>query len=368
MHADALLRSGRLLLYGDEDLGAVLTFSEAMPLVLAALPASRVRLFDTLLAMLDGRPIPTGHRLGPLTPSFGSALRGKQVLLVEDNATNREYARSLLERAELGVAVAINGRAALQQVALRRFDAVLMDVQMPELDGLEVTRLIRARPDCASLPIIAMTAHATPQARDKCLDAGMNDYLSKPIEPERLYAMLERWLQREQANSATDAPWACAAEPVGSVDRKLAMSQSSGIDFAAGLAMSGNDVALYHRVLRAFLATHGQDVSLLRQAIAADDQDAARQIAHTLKGVVGMLGAGALQRAAECAMQACGDGGHPVDDWQASVEAVAREIAPVLAAVGKVIGDGDEAARRHSLASNSNSRDANSGDAEDACE
>ena len=106
----------------------------------------------------------------------------------------------------------------------------------------------------------------------------------------------------------------------------------------------------------------------MRRAIAADDPDAARQIAHSLKGVVGMLGAGALQRAAECAMQACGDGGHPVDGWQASVEAVAREIAPVLEAVGKVIEDGDGVERRHSLASNPNSGDANSGDSEDACE
>ena len=374
LDADGLLRSERQLLYGDEDVGAVLTFSEAMPVVLAALPASRVRLFDTLLAMLEGRPSSAGHRLGPLAPSFGSALRGKQVLLVEDNATNREYARGLLEHAEVEVTVAVNGRAALQQVALRRFDAILMDVQMPELDGLEVTRLIRARPGCASLPIIAMTAHATGEARGNCLDAGMNDYLSKPIEPERLYAMLKRWLQQEQAESArASTSVACVADPRGSADQKTAMNQSGCIDFAAGLAMSANDAVLYHRVLRAFFTTHRQDVALLRRAIAADDSGAARQIAHSLKGVVGMLGAGALQRAAECAMQACGDGGHPADGWQASVEALAGAIAPVLKAVGEVIKDGDGAERRQPTAGTPNSGgpnsgDPNSGDSEDACE
>jgi CheY-like chemotaxis protein/HPt (histidine-containing phosphotransfer) domain-containing protein len=374
LHAVGLLRSERQLLYGDEDVGAVLTSNEAMPVVLDALPASRVRLFDTLLATLDGRPIPASHRLGPLAPSFGSALRGRQVLLVEDNATNREYARGLLERAELGVTVAVNGRAALQQVALRRFDAILMDVQMPELDGLEVTRLIRARPDCADLPIVAMTAHATSEARGNCLDAGMNDYLSKPIEPERLYAMLKRWLQQEQAESArASTPVACVADPRGSADQKTAMNQNGCIDFAAGLAMSANDAALYHRVLRAFLKTHRQDVALLRRAIAADDPGAARQIAHSLKGVVGMLGADALQRAAECAMQACGDGGHPADGWQASVEALARTIAPVLEAVGEVIKDGDGAEWRQPIASNPNPADPNSGepnsgDSEGACE
>ena len=219
---------------------------------------------------------------------------------------------------------------------------------MPELDGLEVTRLIRARPDCASLPIIAMTAHATGEARGNCLDAGMNDYLSKPIEPERLYAMLKRWLQPEQAESARASTlrglrcrpaWFSRSKNRYESERLVSISP---LDWPC----PANDAALYHRVLRAFFTTHRQDVALLRQAIAADDPGAARQIAHSLKGVVGMLGAGALQRAAECAMQACGDGGHPADGWQASVEALAGAIAPVLEAVGEVIRDGDGAERR----------------------
>lgn len=122
------------------------------------------------------------------------------------------------------------------------------------------------------------------------------------------------------------------------------MNEPSGIDFAAGLALVGSDALLYHRVLQTFFANHRHDAVLLRQAIAADDAEAARMIAHNLKGVVGMLGAGSLQMTAERAMLACGPERRVAEDWKPSVETLARDIGPVLAAVRGAIEGADGAA------------------------
>ncbi len=122
------------------------------------------------------------------------------------------------------------------------------------------------------------------------------------------------------------------------------MNKHSGIDFAAGLTTVGNDAALYHRVLQTFFANHRHDAAALRQAIASDDAEAARSIAHALKGIVGMLGAGELQETAEGAMLACGPERRAAEDWTPSVEALANHIGPVLAAVGGAIESVDRAA------------------------
>lgn len=123
-----------------------------------------------------------------------TSLKGARILLVEDNKFNREVAFDLLDEAGIGVEVACNGREALQMLEKQRFDCVLMDCQMPVMDGFEAARLIRQRTEWRYLPIIAMTANAMDGDREKALAAGMNDYISKPFEIDHMFSTLVQWI------------------------------------------------------------------------------------------------------------------------------------------------------------------------------
>jgi CheY-like chemotaxis protein len=146
-------------------------------------------------------PVPRAAGLGD-DAQVMATLRGRRVLLVEDNDVNQLVARELLgEVAGMLVDVASNGPQALEAVRAGTYDAVLMDVQMPQMDGYETTRRLRSEPAHAALPVIAMTAHATVQDREQCRLAGMNDYLTKPVEPRTLFAVLARWLPQAPLRS-----------------------------------------------------------------------------------------------------------------------------------------------------------------------
>jgi len=132
-------------------------------------------------------------------------LRGAQILLVEDNAINREIALTVLRLADIAVSVACDGKEALDMLGRQRFDAVLMDCQMPVMDGYAATRALREQPQWRALPVIAMTANAMVGDRDKVLAAGMNDHVAKPIKVEELFATLARWI-RPAVDRADEAP------------------------------------------------------------------------------------------------------------------------------------------------------------------
>jgi CheY-like chemotaxis protein len=121
---------------------------------------------------------------------------GKRILLVEDEPINREIAQMLLEDVGLAVDIAENGREAVEKASATRYHIILMDMQMPVLDGLDATRQIRQLPECATMPILAMTANAFTEDKDRCFAAGMDDFLSKPVKPEILYATLLKWLEQ----------------------------------------------------------------------------------------------------------------------------------------------------------------------------
>lgn len=210
---------------------------------------------------------------------------GARVLVVEDNPINQEVARELLSGAGLSVDVAGNGRIALDMIDTNRYDLILMDVQMPVMDGLDATRSLRARPDGRSLPILGMTANAFEEDRQACLSAGMNDFVTKPVIPETLYAKLLHWL----ALPGLVRPLPAASSGLPPLVRHL--DAIPGFDARRALDMLQGDAATYRRLLRRFAVIHGSDMESIRALLADRDNKAALHQVHDLKGVLGTLGA-----------------------------------------------------------------------------
>jgi ethanolamine permease len=217
--------------------------------------------------------------------------RGARVLLVEDNSINQEVALGQLEDAELLVDVAENGVIAVQMVQQNAYDVVLMDIQMPVMDGLEATREIRSDPRFQTLPIIAMTADALVSDREMCLKAGMNDHIAKPIDPDDLFGVLLRYLKRPEGNGKRGE-----AKRVSATDG--VPPHIAGIDTKGGLKRTGGNRKRYEILLRRFAQQQAGTAQEIIGALSARDTATAERAAHSLKGAAGTLGATALSEAA----------------------------------------------------------------------
>jgi two-component system sensor histidine kinase/response regulator len=215
---------------------------------------------------------------------------GAKVLLVEDNLVNREVATELLHGAGLSVDTATDGVEALAKVGATNFDLVLMDVQMPNMDGLAATRAIRAMPDKAALPILAMSANAFEADRQACLEAGMNDFVPKPVSPETLYAALRKWLPR-MASAVCEPPPPAVVLADEAEDLRLRLSEIPGLDVERGIGLLRGNVVKYARMLKLFAESHAQDTVHIMEGLAAGDLASVKRITHSLKGSAGMIGA-----------------------------------------------------------------------------
>ncbi len=248
-------------------------------------PVSPSTLFDTVIRVLDGDHDENDARD---RSSVGGYLQG-QVLLVEDNMVNQQVAREILEQMGLEVVIAANGREAVDAVKTDDYDLVLMDIQMPEMDGYEATRRIRALANRQTLPIVAMTAHAMSGERDRCLAAGMNEHVPKPIDPARLFVTLSRWLK----------PGDKVTEREVEEDDVVLPDSLPGIDLQWGLERIGGNRRLFRKLLGEFVTHHGEAPQVIVQRLQASDEEGARRELHTLKGVAGNIGARVLQQQAE---------------------------------------------------------------------
>jgi PAS domain S-box-containing protein len=268
-------------------------------------PVTQSTLFDALMAAAGtDTPRRTTGKIRELQLAGLAEIRGAHILLAEDNEINQQVAREILEQAGFVVSVVGNGRDAVSAVANAPFDAVLMDIQMPVLDGLAATREIRAaasRPG-RSTPIIAMTAHAMAGDAEKSAAAGMNDHITKPITPDQLFAALKKAIRRREGLGA-GAP----ARAATSVDGQAVELPDAlpGIDVADGLGRLGGNRKLYRDILIRLANDFANADTTLERLVAAGQLDEAQRLAHSLKGVSANVGAHALSAAAASAEAAC---------------------------------------------------------------
>jgi CheY-like chemotaxis protein len=213
-----------------------------------------------------------------------------RVLLTEDNPTNQLVARELLESFGLQVVIADEGGAALERLNEGHFDLVLMDIQMPGMDGYAATQQIRADGRFTHLPIVAMTAHAMEGDQDRCLAVGMDDYLSKPVDPARFYEVLKKWLP----SSVQKRHEKCAEMEDGPVIPET----FQGIELSRGLHRIGGNRRLFVKLLNDFYLHHHDCCERISQAIDEGAYQEAHLLAHTLQGVSGNIGCQKLETAA----------------------------------------------------------------------
>jgi signal transduction histidine kinase/CheY-like chemotaxis protein/HPt (histidine-containing phosphotransfer) domain-containing protein len=305
-------------------------------------PVSPSMLFETIMQAF-GAAVPETSRISRRHEQEAEALKhiwGAHLLLVEDNEINQQVAKEILEGAGLVVTIANNGLEAVNAVKAGNYDAVLMDIQMPVMDGYTATREIRKwesgkeksesifakskadgggmqnkigqdsvlnsefripTADFKGVPIISMTAHAMAGDEQKSLDAGMSGHVTKPIDPDQLFETLQKWIKPAaervvvQKPTVLDAPAATGQPVPGEVDLPQSLP---GFDLTSGLARLMGNKRLYRKLLLDFGANYGEAAAEIREALAADDFNRAHSLVHNLKGLAGNLAAADLQAAA----------------------------------------------------------------------
>jgi PAS domain S-box-containing protein len=259
-------------------------------------PVTPSTLYDTLLELFGTAGNEADRRQITRLDATTHDANGIRILLVEDNEVNQQVATELLESAGATVKIANHGGEAVRILTEGEqpppFDILFMDLQMPEMDGFTATRLLRAHPQLQELPIIAMTAHALVEERQRCLEAGMNDHVSKPIDPDALFVTLMRWAKPRQARTAgaEDRPARLANEVI--------LPEIDGVNMAGGLKRVAGNKRLYRDLLVQFAAGQSEVNSQIQTAIESGENKLAERIAHRVKGVAGNIGLGKVFAAA----------------------------------------------------------------------
>ena len=306
-------------------------------------PVTKSMLVDALVGLFA----PAQHETAKVSRKHeaeGVRLDGARILLAEDNDINQQIAVELLQGVGATIDVANNGREAWEALSKTHdqapYDLVLMDVQMPEMDGYQATAKIRSDPRFEKLPIIAMTAHATVEERQRCLDAGMNDHVAKPIDPSALYATLARYVR---GSAVRTAPAASTEHPTQSARGKSSpeFDAVEGLDAADGLRRVGGNTKLFHSLLKQFIEGQSEAADRIAESLRAGERKVAERLAHTVKGVAGNIGAKAVQAAAADLEKALRSDGGTLR-LESLRNKLGGELAGLRAAVSSLLGPEEE--------------------------
>lgn len=258
-------------------------------------PVNASVLFEVILSIFN-LDITTNNKIdeveeAPKSQISLEKIKGSKILLAEDNLLNQEIAQELLTDEGFKVTIANNGKEAVNLVNDENFDVVLMDMQMPEMDGLEATMKIREAFASDTLPILAMTANAGEEDRERCLKAGMDAHITKPIDPEVLMSELCKWIAQKDVDEKLQ-------EPTKKVQSNNSIGAIDGIDIEAALRVVAGKQSLLNKMLTTFVADQSQATDAIKGALQNKDNELAKRLAHTLKGTSASIGAIKLQEIA----------------------------------------------------------------------
>ncbi len=263
-------------------------------------------------------------------------LRGAKILLVEDNELNQELANVLLDREGMFVTSVWNGQEALEILHTERFDGILMDLQMPVMDGYEATREIRKLPQYKTLPIIAITANVMTEDREKAMAAGMNDYMGKPFKKLEMFRTMARWITPSEP---------CLGENVQVVDEKEQKPETEkqekilvGIDMQEGLEICLDDPKLYQKILGMFCQYYRNFEQDFLKAQQGDEPQTAIRLAHTLKGAACEIGATDIPQLAQSLETLCHEGGSR-QEISIALQELIKELNPLIVSVDRFLAE-----------------------------
>ena len=301
-------------------------------------PVTQSTLYDAIVAAY-GREVVIRKRNRTDYMAKTRDIQGAYILLAEDNDINQQIAMEILERAGLFVDVADNGREAVAAVKAKEYDLVLMDIQMPEMDGIEATDKIRKFKKATDLPIVAMTAHAMAGDREKSLAAGMQDHVTKPIDPEKLFEALTQWI-KPMARTLPENYIGRQPEERQGAD---VLPDLPGIDVQSGVLRVGGNTHRYKKLLKKFVDNQGDAGDRILRALKEGLNEDAIRLAHTLKGVSGNIGAMKLfesAQAVEARLNSGNDGGHPaaIAEMTAILAQTCEILQPVINELEKESG------------------------------
>lgn len=258
-------------------------------------PVNASVLFEVILSIFNLDTTTSGEidrvEVAPKSRISLEKIKGSKILVAEDNLLNQQIAQELLTDEGFKVTIANNGKEAVDLVNNEDFDVVLMDMQMPEMDGLEATMKIRETFASDTLPILAMTANASEEDRDKCLKAGMDAHITKPIDPEVLMSELCKWITPKDIDEKVQ-------EPPKKAQSNNAIVAIDGIDIKAALRVVAGKQSLLNKMLTTFVADQSQATDAIKDALQNKDNELAKRLAHTLKGTAASIGAIQLQEIA----------------------------------------------------------------------